>query len=50
VKYHKMNVLHVLIDLGMILIQLSGLNAPIRTVEYEVMQTVWSSVTMPMFV
>jgi len=47
VKYHKMNMLHVL---RMILMQSSGLNAPIRTVKYGVMQTVWSSVKMLMFV
>ena len=49
-KYHRMNVLHVLVYLRMILSPLSGLNAPMRIVECGVMQTVWRNVTTPMFV
>ena len=49
-KSQKRNVLHVLVYLRMMLIQLSGLNVPMRTVEYGLMQSVWKCVIMPMFV
>ena len=46
----KMSVLHVLVYLRMMLIQFSGLNVPMRIVEYGLMQSVWKCVIMPMFV
>ena len=50
IKSRKMSVLHVLVYLRMMLIQLSGLNVPTKTVEYGLMQSVWRCVIMPMFV
>ena len=49
-KSQKMSVLHVSVYLRMMPIQLSGLNVPMNTVEYGLMQSVWRCVIMPMYV